>query len=490
MGWRHEVRIEDDEIPGSSAVASGLRSGPALAAIDLTAHPILVAGIDCAIAFASYCLAFSVRSYLPLPFTSDLMPSERFFQVRHFWVLIVALQPALMFVFDTYHEIRRKRLREFVRPVFASTGLQVLILIAVYFFSGNVTFPRTVFPLYWMINSIAILSCRWLIKPASSQQKRRVLVVGTGDVTHQLLNELERSSDFGLTVVGLVSDNLPGGQMLHDRKVLGDRSSIPLLIQEHAIEEVILTPESSWKDDLVEAISNLESSSQVRISVVPSIYEILIGRIRHFNFHDIPLMEVIRKPDDPVVLFLKRARDIVLATIGIILLLLPWLLVALAIKLSDKGTVFYRQTRVGESGKLFRILKFRTMHEGAEHGTGPVLASNNDPRLTPFGRWLRRYGIDETPQLLNVLKGDMSLVGPRPDRPEFVARFIREIPGYAERLKVKPGITGLAQIRGQYRTDTAIKLKYDLAYIYNYSFILDFTIMVETLRVIFRRPQT
>src|SRR5207249_4381380 len=177
-----------------------------------------------------------------------------------------------------------------------SSGLQVLILIAVYFFTENVTFPRTVFPLYWMINSVAILSCRWLIKPAN-QQKRRVLVVGTGDVTQQLLNEIERSSDFGLTVVGLVSDNLPKGQVLYERKVLGDRSSIPLLIQEHAIEEVILTPESSWKDDLVKAISNLEASSQVRISVVPSIYEILIGRIRHFNFHDIPLMEVIREPD-------------------------------------------------------------------------------------------------------------------------------------------------------------------------------------------------
>src|SRR5215471_15913241 len=117
-----------------------------LPAIDLTAHPLLVALIDCAIAFATYWLAFSVRSYLPLPFTTELMPSERFFQVQHFWILIVALQPCLMFVFDTYHEIRRKRLREFVRPVFASSGLQVLILIAVYFFSGNLTFPRTVFP--------------------------------------------------------------------------------------------------------------------------------------------------------------------------------------------------------------------------------------------------------------------------------------------------------------------------------------------------------
>jgi exopolysaccharide biosynthesis polyprenyl glycosylphosphotransferase len=462
-------------------------SAKVLATIDLTAHPILVAAIDCAIAFATYGLAFWVRSSLPLPFTRELMPSERFFQVRHFWFLIAALQPSLMFVFDTYHEIRRKRLREFVRPVFASSGLQVLILIAVYFYSGNVTFPRTVFPLYWVLNSFAILTCRWLIRPASNQEKRRALIVGTGEVTQQLLREVERSSEFGLAVVGIVSDKIPRGQTLNGCKVLGDRSSIPLLIQEHAIEEVILTPESSWKDRLVESISSLETSSHVRVSIVPSVYEILIGRIRHFNFNDIPLMEVILEPNDPVASFFRRGRDIVLGLLGILLLLPLWVFVALAIKLSDRGRILYVQNRVGQSGNPFRIMKFRTMREDAERLTGPVLASLDDPRFTPLGRWLRRYRMDETPQLLNVLKGDMSLVGPRPDRPEFVARFIDEIPGYAERQRVKPGITGLAQIRGHYHTDPSIKLKYDLAYIHNYSFLLDLVIMAETLRIVLRR---
>jgi exopolysaccharide biosynthesis polyprenyl glycosylphosphotransferase len=458
-----------------------------LPAIDLTTHPLIVAAIDCAIAFATYWLAFSVRSYLPLPLTTDLMPSERFFQVQHFWILIVALQPSLMFVFDTYHEIRRKRLREFIRPVFASSGLQVLILIAVYFFSGNVTFPRTVFPLYWMLNSIGVITCRWLIKPASKQQKRRVLIVGTGEVTQQLLKEVERSADLGLAVVGIVSDKLQKGHTLNHCRVLGDRSCIPALIQEYGVEEVILTPESSWKDSLVESITNLETTSPVRISIVPSVYEILIGRIQHFNFHDIPLIEVVREPNDPVALFAKRVRDIVFSMFGIILLLPVWLVVSVAIKISDGGRIFYVQNRVGQAGKPFRIIKFRTMREGAEHNTGPVLASSNDPRFTLSGRWLRRYRIDETPQLINMLMGQMTLVGPRPDRPEFVAGFMNAIPGYAERQKVKPGITGLAQIRCHYHTDPSIKLKYDLAYIYNYSFLLDLVIMAETLRIVLRR---
>ncbi len=482
-------RTYSEASPDSTLVGASIRS-PAIvsATINLASHPTLIAAIDCAIALASYCLAFWVRSSLPFPFTADLMPSERFFQVRHFWLLIVALQPSLMFVFDTYHDIRQKRRREFIRPVFTSAGLQALILIAVYFLSGNLAFPRTVFPLYWLFNSLGTLSCRWLIKPTRTHEKRRVLIVGSGRVAQQVLKEVERSVELGLSVVGIVSDETAPGQMLHGCKVLGDRSSIPLLIQEHGIEEVILTPESSWKDRLIESITNLEASSQVRISIVPSVYEILIGRIRHFNFHDIPLIDVIRQPDDPVVAFLKRVRDVVFALLGIILFLPAWLVLALAIKLSDRGKVFYTQIRIGQLGKPFRIIKFRTMKEGAEQGTGPVLASPNDHRLTPLGHWLRRYQIDEIPQLLNVLKGDMSLVGPRPDRPEFVARFLHEIPGYAERQKVKPGITGLAQIRGHYHTDPAIKLKYDLAYIYNYSFILDLMIMLETLRIVWRRP--
>src|SRR5262249_53162108 len=139
-------------------------------------------------------------------------------------------------------------LREFIRPVVASSGLQVLILISVYFFSGNLAFPRTVFPLYWLFNSFAVLSCRWLVKPTLTEARRRALIVGTGDIAEKLLLELERSSELGLDVVGIISDKIPKGEMRGAYKVLGDRSAIPGLLREYAIEEIILTPESSWKD--------------------------------------------------------------------------------------------------------------------------------------------------------------------------------------------------------------------------------------------------
>ncbi|MGA2263819.1 MAG: sugar transferase, partial [Acidobacteriota bacterium] len=206
-----------------------------------------------------------------------------------------------------------------------------------------------------------------------------------------------------------------------------------------------------------------------------------------FNIRDIPLIEVVRNPTDPVSAFSRRLRDIFFGTILTILLLPLWIVVALAIKLSDGGPIVYVQTRVGRWGEPFRLVKFRTMPVNIEDQTGPVLAKADDPRSSPLGRFLRRYRIDESLQLINVFKGDMSLVGPRPDRPEFVAKFAQEIHGYNERHKVKPGITGLAQIRGHYHSDPTIKLKYDLTYIHNPSFLLDLVILVETVRIIFRR---
>ena len=455
--------------------------------LDLSRHLLVVVVGDCILSIATYLMAFSLRALLPIPFTHELMPSERLFQVKHYWGLLVSLQPVLLFFLDTYHEIRFKRFREFMLSVGVASGVQVLVLVAVYFFTSNLTFPRSIFPIYWVLNSCAVVGWRTLIKKSASGAKRRALIVGYGPIAEQLLAELKRAPEIGLEVVGIVSDQLERGEFLGSYQVLGSRDDIASLIHRHEVEEVILTPEeSSWKDRLIDSISRLEGS-RARISLVPSIYEILIGRIRHFNVRDIPLIEVVGNPNDPVVAFSRRIRDIAFSILFIILLLPLWLVVAIAIKLSDGGSPFYFQDRVGQWGRPFRLCKFRSMPEGAESETGPVLATADDPRLTRLGRFLRSYRIDESLQLVNVLKGDMSLVGPRPDRPEFVAQFAEQIHGYNERHKVKPGITGLAQVRGHYHSDPAIKLKYDLAYIYNYSMLLDLVILLETVRIVIRR---
>jgi lipopolysaccharide/colanic/teichoic acid biosynthesis glycosyltransferase len=154
---------------------------------------------------------------------------------------------------------------------------------------------------------------------------------------------------------------------------------------------------------------------------------------------------------------------------------------------TSRGPVLFRQERAGKDRRPFTMVKFRTMHLHAEEETGPVLASENDPRATWVGRYLRGSRLDELPQLWNVLRGDMSFVGPRPERPEFITRFERDIQGYAERFKVRPGLSGYAQVNGEYHTSAATKLKYDLAYIYNRSLWLDLKILSETVKVIMTR---
>jgi lipopolysaccharide/colanic/teichoic acid biosynthesis glycosyltransferase len=174
----------------------------------------------------------------------------------------------------------------------------------------------------------------------------------------------------------------------------------------------------------------------------------------------------------------KRLFDIFLASIGLILSLPLWLIITIAIKLEDGGPIFYSQERVGKDGKIFRILKFRSMIPDAEKDTGAVWASENDPRVTKVGRILRATAMDELPQLLSILKGDMSFVGPRPERPELVEEFTKKFPDFKKRFVVKPGLTGIAQIYGQYDTPPQHKLKYDLLYIKKQSFLLDLKLIL------------
>ena len=223
------------------------------------------------------------------------------------------------------------------------------------------------------------------------------------------------------------------------------------------------------------------------MSVVPSPYEILIGRRDRLRLHDIPLIEVVREPPGELSLVGKRVFDFVLAAVLLVILAPLLAAVALTSWFTSGRPVLFRQTRVGRGGRAFTMFKFRTMREDAERATGPVLARENDPRATRLGRWLRTLRLDELPQLWNVSRGDMSFVGPRPERPEFVETFRSGIHGYTERFKMSPGLTGYAQVNGEYHTSPETKLKYDLAYIYNHSLWLDVKILSETAKVILTR---
>ncbi|MDP2210818.1 MAG: exopolysaccharide biosynthesis polyprenyl glycosylphosphotransferase, partial [Candidatus Aquicultor sp.] len=195
-------------------------------------------------------------------------------------------------------------------------------------------------------------------------------------------------------------------------------------------------------------------------------------------------VQLTREPAPDWVYALKRFLDIVGAVAALAVALPVMFVAAIAVKLTSPGPIVYKQVRVGKREKPFDVYKFRTMVENAEAMSGPVFATEDDPRITPVGRFLRRYRIDEFAQLINILKGEMSFVGPRPERPFFVERFKQEISGYGERFKVKPGVTGLAQINGGYTTNPRNKLKYDLIYIYHQSLFLDLKIALETIKVL------
>jgi len=314
------------------------------------------------------------------------------------------------------------------------------------------------------------------------------LVVGESfDAVRDIVQEIEKNPWMGLRIVGLAVDDGNRDVQEAGPPVLGNLSQTKELVADYGVEEIIFASRETWKDRVLDSITQLQLQRPLRIAIQPSVYEIAIGRLRHINIHDTPLIEVRRNPNEPFERFFKRSLDLTLSASCLLLLVPLFVVVSMLIVILSPGSVFYLQERVGRGGKVFRLIKFRTMIPDAERQSGETYSPENDPRVTSVGAVLRRFRLDELPQLINVLKGDMSFVGPRPERPVFVDKFAAIVLGYHERHKVKPGITGLAQVRGYYDTTAENKLKYDLAYIYNHSFSLDLMILLETIKVVLVR---
>lgn len=239
-----------------------------------------------------------------------------------------------------------------------------------------------------------------------------------------------------------------------------------------------------------ENLLKFAKAKQKMIILVPTLYEICCRQMYLWQIDDLPTQRVSRMLLTLEQRVLKRSLDLVVAIIATIILLPVMIVTAIAVKLDSPGPALYAQVRVGRNGKLFKVHKFRSMRQDAEAISGPVLASENDPRITRLGRFIRATRLDELPQLFDVLAGNMSIVGPRPERPFFVEQFIAEKPEYAYRHNVKPGITGLAQIAGKYNTTAYDKLVYDLIYIQNFSVMNDLTLMLQTFKVLITKSST
>ncbi|MFB3788499.1 MAG: sugar transferase [bacterium] len=311
--------------------------------------------------------------------------------------------------------------------------------------------------------------------------RSRILIVGAGPVGESVRRDIQQYSRLGHEVVGLIDDNIenPG----QETPILGKMSDLPDLARKLAIDEIIVTSQGANRQELLNILSTCQSTG-CKVHLMPELYEVIIGQVNIGQVAGIPLITVHPEASNDFGAYGKRIFDLVFGTLFLLLLLPVFGLIAVVIKLSSPGPVLYRQERVGRDGKWFTIHKFRTMYVNAEMETGPVLSWDKDPRVTPVGRFLRHWRLDETPQLFNVLGGDMSLVGPRPERPEFVEIYKREIQAYRLREAVRPGMTGLAQIHGFYNSPVEHKLRYDLAYINSMSLLLDLKILFNTLWVV------
>ncbi len=311
---------------------------------------------------------------------------------------------------------------------------------------------------------------------------KRILIAGAGELGRVVAEKILQHSELGYQVVGFVDDRA-GGDHLGYRglPLLGTLADAPDIVRQENIDHlyVALPLEEHVKMlDLIEATSR----EVVDVKVVPDLVQFLALRARLEDLDGVPIINIHDVPLQGLNAVIKRIIDIAISGVSALILLGPFAIIAATIKWTSPGRVFYRQERMGLDGRPFWVYKFRSMQEGAEDVTGPIWARDDDPRCTPVGRFLRRWDFDELPQIWNVLKGDMSIVGPRPERPFFVDQFKHRFPQYMLRHKVKAGITGWAQVNG-WRGNTSLekRIEFDLYYIENWSVSLDLKIMWMTL---------
>lgn len=410
------------------------------------------------------------------------------------WVVVLALTVAWLIVFLFFGMYRERyassRFDEFVS---LAKVITIGILVMFFFLFIDQLDPfgaRSNLFSYWValfglvsVGRFVVRSVqKWLI--LHGRGLHRTLVVGWDDRLEELHRDVAAYPEAGLEIVGAI--RLDGGDGALDS---GSRiADLPRLIEDLEIQDVLIALGPGDQEPLLE-ILRLCDGKPVRLKLVPDFYSVIGGMARTEHMYGLPLIEVMPEPMPAWEESSKRLLDLVVSAFVLILGLPVWFILILIIRLTSRGPAIYRQRRVGRLGREFTMYKFRTMRVDAEAETGPVWATEDDPRYTPVGRWLRKTRFDEIPQFWNVFKGDMSLVGPRPERPYFVEKLAAEIPLYNRRHRVKPGITGWAQVKWKYDAsldDVRQKVKYDLFYIENLGLRRDLQILFRTITTALR----
>jgi len=452
---------------------------------------LLTVAVDAALAAIAFYFAYELRALLPFPTPLKMAPFRDYLP----WLTLHVFSVVLCFFFYRLYHVRRGGSRidlfySVLSAVSIATVMATSLAYLTYRSDSSLSRGMTVYG--WAFTIALVLLGRvvvgWTRGQVAARCPDRLLLIGTGDVARMILQKTLHSPRLGYKVVGLVNGQDTQGDLV-GVPILGPQAELATIVRDHDIQEVVIALPEASHEELLDMIAACEAQ-HASVRIFPDLFQIIASEISISDLDGLPMLTV----RDPTLrgwkLTVKRAMDLVIGALALILLSPLMLFTALLIKLGSKGPVFYTQVRVGLDNNPFPILKFRTMRAGAEGSTGPVWATIDDPRRTRLGKFLRKASIDELPQLINVLLGDMSLVGPRPERPIFVEQFKQVVPRYMERHKEKAGMTGWAQVNGL-RGDTSIveRTKYDLYYIENWSPLFDLKIIVRTALNQFRRDR-
>lgn len=372
-----------------------------------------------------------------------------------------------------------------IREVIQSAGVVLLVQAIVMYVYPPFSLPQTAMVLATAMICVLVPIWRVVLSITSSTIRgERILILGTSKTVLAVAECLAHHPEFGY-ICGFVEDDLPVGETVGTSVVVAPVSGLRTAIDQLRPDRLVVGMRERRNALPVHDLLHLRFSG-LPIEEAAGTYERVMGRVAIHELNPSHLIYSSELGPNPRMLALQMVYSIALAAVGLILTFPLMLVIALLVRLTSRGPILFRQERVGLHGKPFVLYKFRSMVVDAEAGTGAVWAQKNDPRVTALGKWLRKLRLDELPQLINVIRGQMALVGPRPERPEFVKTLSELIPFYPQRHYVRPGITGWAQINYKYGDqieDTRIKLEYDLYYLKNMSMTLDFYCMFHTLKV-------
>lgn len=449
--------------------------------------------LDALMVMLAFSLAYQLRGAIDWP--NRAVNLGQFADYTGMMFIQAATLLSVFFVTRLYHTMRVvSRVDEFYQ-IFGSVSVGTMMAVAIsgFAFKNSVLdldYSRAMILYAWLLTILLVTGGRWLHYTLTTRFKARgwgndrVLIVGTGEVGHMILQKIQWNPGLGYEVVGMVETNGAGERAL-GAPVLGGPERLAELIDQYEVDEVIIALPEATHQDVLMLISQCERGS-VSIKLYPDVFQIMASQVSIGDLGGLPLLSVRDVALRGWRLTVKRALDIVGSAAGLVFLSPLLLFIGLLVKLDSRGPVLYAQERMGLDTKPFWCLKFRSMRADAEKD-GPGWTTQDDPRRTRVGEFLRAFSLDELPQLINVFLGEMSLVGPRPERPIYVEQFRRSIPRYMDRHREKSGLTGWAQVNGL-RGDTSIieRTRYDLWYIENWSLRLDFKIVIRTILKLFR----